>query len=179
MNEGLIPRRYARALYKHAQEHQCTPQVYADTQRLEEAFASHPALAKALGNPALKAADKESLLVAAAGEQASKAILRFINLVILNRREEFFRAAMLDFQEIYRQENGIARVTITTATSLCDDIVDRIKNLLHKQLDKKLEFVYEINPSLIGGFILRVESMQLDASIQNELKKLRVKLLNK
>ncbi|MBQ8565331.1 MAG: F0F1 ATP synthase subunit delta [Bacteroidaceae bacterium] len=179
MNEGLIPRRYAKALYKYAQEQQCTQQVYADSQRLEEAFATHPALTKALGNPALSATEKEQLLVAAAGTDAGKAILRFINLVILNHRETYFRAAMLDFQEVYRKENNIARVTITTATTMNDDIVARIKNLLKTQLDKELEFVYVTDPALIGGFILRVESMQLDASIQNELKKLRVKLLNK
>ncbi len=179
MNEGLIPRRYAKALYKYAQEQQCTQQVYADSQRLEEAFATHPALTKALGNPALSANEKEQLLVAAAGTDAGKAILRFINLVILNHRETYFRAAMLDFQEVYRKENNIARVTITTATTMNDDIVARIKNLLKTQLDKELEFVYVTDPALIGGFILRVESMQLDASIQNELKKLRVKLLNK
>lgn len=179
MNEGLIPRRYAKALYKYAQEHQCTQQVYNDTQRLEEAFATHPALTKALGNPAINAAEKEQLLITAAGNEAGKAILRFINLVILNRREEFLRAALLAFQDIYRHENGIARVTIVTATELSDDIMNRIKGLLKEQLKKELEFVYEIDASLIGGFILRVESMQLDASIQNELKKLRIKLLNK
>lgn len=179
MNEGLIPRRYAKALYKYAQEQQCTQQVYADTQRLEEAFATHPALTKALGNPALSATEKEQLLIAAAGKDAGKAILRFINLVILNHRETFFRAAMLDYQDVYRKENNIARVTIITASAVSDEIVARIKSLLKSQLDKELEFVYEIDPSLIGGFILRVESMQLDASIQNELKKLRVKLLNK
>ena len=57
--------------------------------------------------------------------------------------------------------------------------MERIKGLLMKQLNKQLEFVYKIDPTLIGGFVLRVDSMQLDASIQNELKKLRVKLLNK
>ena len=86
---------------------------------------------------------------------------------------------MLDYQDVYRKENNIARVTIITASAVSDEIVARIKSLLKSKLDKELEFVYEIDPSLIGGFILRVESMQLDASIQNELKKLRVKLLNK
>lgn len=179
MNEGLIPRRYAKALYKYAQEHQCTQQVYADSQRLEEAFATHPALSKALSNPALSVKEKEQLLVAAAGTDAGTAILRFINLVILNHREAYFRAAMLDYQEVYRKENNMARVTITTAAPVSDEIVTRIKNLLKTQLDKELEFVYLTDPALIGGFVLRVESMQLDASIQNELKKLRVKLLNK
>lgn len=179
MNEGLIPRRYAKALYKYAQEHHCTQQLYNDTQRIEEVFATHPALTKAMGNPAISTTEKEQLLVMAAGSEANNAILRFINLVILNRRESFFRATMLAYQDIYRQENNIARVTIITTTTLCDDMIERIKGLLKKQLNKELEFVYQIDPSLIGGFVLRVDSMQLDASIQNELKKLRVKLLNK
>ncbi len=179
MNEGLIPRRYAKALYKYAQEQQCAMQVYADAQQLEETFATHPALSKALANPALSTGEKEQLLVSAAGSEAQKAILRFINLVILNHREEFFRASMLAYQDIYRQEKGIARVTITTASTMSDEIIARIKSLLKAQLNKELEFVYETDPSIIGGFVLRVESMQLDASIQNELNKLRIKLLNK
>ena len=179
MNEGLIPRRYAKALYKYAQEHNCTQQIYIDTQRIEEVFATHPALTKAMGNPSLSTSQKEELLAMAAGSEAHNAILRFINLVILNHREDFFRTTMLAYQDIYRQENNIARVTIVTATTLSDDIIERIKNLLKQQLNKELEFIYEIDPNLIGGFVLRVESMQLDASIQNELKKLRVKLLNK
>ena len=46
MKEGLIPRRYAKALYKYAQEHQCTQQVYTDAQRIEEVFATHPTLSR-------------------------------------------------------------------------------------------------------------------------------------
>lgn len=179
MNEGLIPHRYAKALYKYAQEHNCTQQVYDDTQTIEKAFATYPALSKSLGNPAVPTTGKEQLLTTAAGEKAGEGILRFIKLVLHNRRETLFRAMMLSYQEIFRQENGIARVTIVTATEMAGNIVERIKELLKTQLDKKLEFVYETDPSLIGGFILRVESMQLDASIRNELKQMRVKLLNK
>ena len=113
------------------------------------------------------------------GENADKGILRFFRLVTLNRRETYLRAMALSYQEIYRQENGISRVTIVTASQLDEAIVNRIKKLLMSRSEKKLEFVYETDSSLIGGFILRVESMQLDASIQNELKQMRVKLLNK
>ncbi len=179
MNEGLIPRRYAKALYKYAQEHNCTEEVYINAQSLEAVFASHPDLSKALGNPAISAQEKEQLLTTATGENANDGILRFIHLVILNHRETSFRATMLAYQDIYRQKNDIARVTIVTASELATDIIERIKALLKAKLNKKLEYIYQTDPSLIGGFILRVESMQLDASIQNELKQLRVKLLNK
>ena len=67
---------------------------------------------------------------------------------------------------------------IITAVALDKEVLDRIGDLMKKQTDKTLEFVYEIDPSIIGGFILRVDSMQLDASVNSELKKLRLKLLN-
>ena len=129
--------------------------------------------------PALQTAEKVHLRKTAVGENADRGILRFFRLVTLNRRETYLRAMALSYQEIYRQENGISRVTIVTASQLDEAIVNRIKKLLMSRSEKKLEFVYETDSSLIGGFILRVESMQLDASIQNELKQMRVKLLNK
>ncbi len=178
MNEGLIPSRYAKALYKYTQEHHVSAEIYEEMKRLDSAFATHPELSKALGNPALSAADKERLLSSAVGEKGNKHLLRFIQLLIKNRRETFVRAIALAYQDIYRKANQIARVTITTATELGSEVLERIGEVMKKQTDKKLEFIYVVNPELIGGFVLQVDSMQLDASVNNELKKLRLKLLN-
>ena len=167
MNEGLIPSRYAKALYKYAQEHHVAAPIYEEMKRLD-----------ALSNPALSAADKVRVLSSAFGEKPDDYLLRFVQLVIRNRRETFARAIALAYQDIYRRANHIARVTITTAVALDKEVLDRIGDLMKKQTDKTLEFVYEIDPSIIGGFILRVDSMQLDASVNSELKKLRLKLLN-
>lgn len=178
MNEGLIPSRYAKALYKYAQEHHVAAPIYEEMKRLDAAFATHTELSKALSNPALSAADKVRALSSAFGEKPDDYLLRFVQLVIRNRRETFARAIALAYQDIYRRANHIARVTITTAVALDKEVLDRIGDLMKKQTDKTLEFVYEIDPSIIGGFILRVDSMQLDASVNSELKKLRLKLLN-
>lgn len=178
MNEGLIPSRYAKALYKYAQEHGVATPIYEEMKRLDGSFAAHPALAKALGNPALSQADKVRVLSSAFGEKPDDYLLRFVRLVIKNRREMFARAIALAYQDIYRRANDIARVTITTATVLDQKVLDRIGGIMKKQTDKKLEFIYRVDPAIIGGFVLQVDSMQLDASINNELKKLRLKLLN-
>lgn len=178
MNEGLIPSRYAKALYKYAQEHHVAAPIYEEMKRLDAAFATHTELSKALSNPALSAADKVRVLSSAFGEKPDDYLLRFVQLVIRNRRETFARAIALAYQDIYRRANHIARVTITTAVALDKEVLDRIGDLMKKQTDKTLEFVYEIDPSIIGGFILRVDSMQLEASVNSELKKLRLKLLN-
>ena len=137
--------------------------IYEEMKRLDAAFATHTELSKALSNPALSAADKVRVLSSAFGEKPDDYLLRFVQLVIRNRRETFARAIALAYQDIYRRANHIARVTIITAVALDKEVLDRIGDLMKKQTDKTLEFVYEIDPSIIGGFILRVDSMQLDA----------------
>ncbi|MFR0836096.1 MAG: F0F1 ATP synthase subunit delta [Barnesiella sp.] len=178
MNEGLIPSRYAKALYKFATEKGSAQKVYNELGDLVNSFSTHPALGKAMGNPALPARDKEQLLATAMGGNPDDSLLRFVRLVIRNRRESFMRAIALTYQSIYRDANNIARITVVTAVTLGNEVLDKIKALMQSKTDKTLEFVYVTDPSIIGGFILKVDSMQLDASVNNELKKLRLKLIN-
>ena len=76
MNEGLIPSRYAKALYKYAQEHHVAAPIYEEMKRLDAAFATHTELSKALSNPALSAADKVRVLSSAFGEKPDDYLLR-------------------------------------------------------------------------------------------------------
>lgn len=82
------------------------------------------------------------------------------------------------YQKLYRQAYNIAQVKIITAAKLSEDVISRIKQLMQQKSDQTIEFVHEIKPSIIGGFILQCDSQQLDASVSNELKLLRLKLLN-
>ena len=59
MDEGLISRRYAKALLKFAQDRGTTDQIYEEVKKFEENFVSHPELQKALLNPVLSAKDRE------------------------------------------------------------------------------------------------------------------------
>lgn len=63
MDEGLISRRYAKALLKFAQDRGTTDQIYEEVKKFEENFVSHPELQKALLNPVLSAKDKEKSLL--------------------------------------------------------------------------------------------------------------------
>ena len=154
MNEGLIPNRYAKALYKYAREHGVTEVIYEEMKRLDDAFKAHPEFSKVLGNPALSPSDKVRVLSSVFGEKPDDYLLRFVQLVIKNRRETFVRSIGLAYQDIYRRAKHIARVTITTETDLNKEALGRIGDLMKKQTDKTMEFVYEIEPNLIGGFIL-------------------------
>lgn len=179
MNEGLIPGRYAKALYKYALEQGESDAVYIQMQNLAESYASAPALKKAVENPFLPLADKEKVLMAACGAKRGGCIAKFINLVIGHNRENFMRDIALAYQRIYRQAGGIAQVEIVTASKLGVNNVKKIVKVVERLLvGKKIEQTERVDESLIGGFVVRVDSLLLDASIKNQLKKMRLKLLS-
>mgnify|MGYP001196954447 CR=1 FL=1 len=149
MNEGLIPSRYAKALYKYAQEHHVAAPIYEEMKRLDAAFATHTELSKALSNPALSAADKVRVLSSAFGEKPDDYLLRFVQLVIRNRRETFARAIALAYQDIYRRANHIARVTIITAVAL-----DSIRKKFFKRFSQVIILIPYLLSTVIISYIV-------------------------
>lgn len=180
MNDGLIPNRYAKALYKYALEQGVSEMVYLQMKRLSESYEAVPELKKMVDNPFLPVADREKVLLTAAGAEKNECLDQFILLVIKNNRESFMREIALAYGEIYREANNIAQVNITTAIELPEDKLSQIIEVVKHELNgKTIEKTVSVDPDLVGGFTVKVDSMLLDASIKNELKKLRLKLLKR
>ncbi len=176
MNEGLIARRYALAMLKVARRFDAAGEVYQKMKIFEQNYISHPDLHKALMNPVLSPQDKEQLLTTAIGIDPGKLYIRGIRLLIRNHREMYIRSICLMYQKLYRKAYHIGQVKIITAMPLEEPVLDRIKKLVTDRTSREIEFVERIDPSIIGGFILRVNSMQLDMSISGELKKVKKQL---
>lgn len=179
MNDGLIPNRYAKALFKLSQERGDTALVYNEMKQLDVAYSNEAALKKAVNNPFLPVADKLKLLCAASGAELDGTSAKFMELVIKNNRIDFMRAIALAFMKQYRELNGIAKVEVVTATALGDDEIKEILDVVKSQLgNKTIELTKSVNPDLIGGFMVDVDSRVLDASVKSQLEKLRLKLLS-
>lgn len=176
MNEGLIARRYATAILKVAQAHGAAGEVYEKMKLFEQNYVSHPDLQKALLNPVLSPRDKEDLLTTAIGIEPGRFYVRGIRLLIHNHREMYIRQIGLMYQRLYRQAYHIGRVKIIMATQLSEDAIDRIKKLVTDRTSNTIEFVERVDPSIIGGFILRVNSKQLDLSVSRGLRDFKMKL---
>lgn len=178
MNDGLIPQRYAKALYKLAEQHNDTSEVYEEMKTLANSFADNPGLQKILSNPFVKRDDKAKLLITAAGENVEADYRSFVELIIKRERTAFAHMIALAYCDLYRKANEIARVRIVTASRLDDDQMQKLRDVVTKAFPShKLEFSYDVNPDLIGGFVIDVDGQRLDASISNEIEQLRLNLL--
>ena len=179
MDNGLIPHRYARALYKFALEHGSAGTVYEEMKQVIASFQTDPRLSKVLANPFVGNSEKYELLKAAAGEKVENDFLGFVKMILENRREEYALKMALAYRDIYRKANKISQVKIITAVRLPEAEMNRLRTLVSDSFkDTKLEFSEQINPDIIGGFIIDVDDSRMDASISNELEQLRLNLLS-
>ena len=158
MDNGLIPRRYAKALYKFALEHEATRRVYDEMKQVIASF-------------------KETLLREAAGTQAENDYLGFVKLILDNRREEYAYAMAMAYRDIYRTANNISQVHIATAAKLPEGDMERLKKMVADSFKSQtLEYTTSVEPDLIGGFVIDVDDARLDASLSSELEQLRITL---
>lgn len=177
MSDGLIPRRYAKALYKLAVENGDADQIYAQLKRLNFRYTAIDELKRVVLNPYIPDEEKGRVMLEAAGAKPGSSLDKFILLVIRNNRAGFLRKIALSYVNLYRAEHNIAKVEIATASELPTKEVDAIVDVVKQRLgDMALEVEQTVKPDLIGGFTVKIDDILLDASIKNELKTLRLKL---
>lgn len=181
MNQGLIPHRYAKALFKFATERGSAQRMYQLMQSLSKAFVSQPELERAVTNPFVNDDDKMSLLVTASeANDNDNGFVDFVKLLIVNKRIDMIRLMAIAYEDIYRRANNIYRVNVISASQMNSKDEQRLKQLVQDHLKgAMMEYTTSIDPDIIGGFVVNIDSERLDASIKNELKQLRQKLLSK
>lgn len=182
MDLGLIPRRYAKALYEVGEERSDNERLYALMGDLAAAFAHNSGLAEAVANPFVADADKTALLTAAVygrGTATDATYTDFLKLLAENGRMDMARDIANAFVALYREKHSIYRVEIKSAAPLADAERKRLESIISKHIGEgTVEYSYSVDPALIGGFTVTINSERLDASVSSQLKKLRLELVN-
>lgn len=176
MDIGVISVRYARALLKCATELKMQQQVYHEMQTLTQSYIQVPQLRFTIDNPMLAKEKKEMLLNTAAGGNISDLTKRFIALVLNEGRESTINFMAASYLTLYRKQNNIIRGRLITAVPVTTQIEKRMRQKVESRTKGNVEFLTEVNPEIIGGYILEYDTYRLDASIQNQLRSILTKL---
>ena len=181
MDTGKVSTRYAKAAYEYAADRGEDERLYREMKMLEEQFAAFPALSRVMENPTLGAEEKIKLLVTAAGIEVSDSFRQVMALVIDHHRESYARSIALLYQEYYRKSKGLTIAWLTLAEEAPAGLKEKIYSLLSERIETKVDIEVRTDKSIIGGFVLQVESSQLDASVKSSLNRLKRSLaeLNK
>ena len=176
MNEGLISKRYAKALYDHAYDLGEETILYHRMQLLVEVAQRMPDLKASIKSPMIPIEVKINLLKTATGKHAEQSYLDFIDLVVANHRTDSIIMIALSYQLIYRKMKHISVVHLVSARKLPHAAIERIRHFTEKKTNGKVEFSNHIDPSLVGGFIYQLNDLQIDASVKGQLDRISRRL---
>ena len=139
---------------------------------------TQPRLKELLSSPVVKSKEKRVLLDKIFVDQFNKLTIDFLHLVLENNREVFLPEMCLNFQTQYSKRTGIKSAHLTTAVELDAVQLKQFNEFIQVHFGSKAEVLTKVDDTLLGGFVLRVEDHQLDASVSTQLKKLKRELVN-
>ncbi len=169
MDFGVISVRYARALLKSATTMKCDTEVYADMQTLAASYIKVPQLRFTIDNPMLVKDQKQKLLETACGNKPTELTKRFLQLVLDEGREKTLQLMANSFVALYRQQKNITRGRLITATAVSPETETKMKRMVETKTQGTVEFQTEVDPEIIGGFILEYDTYRMDASVKTKL----------
>ncbi len=168
--------RYARALLKSAADNKLEAKVYQDMMTLANSFIEVPALRQTIDNPMLSKEKKEALLVVATGEVPSNLTKSFLQLVLKEDRENMIQFMANSYITLYRKQNNIIRGKLTTAAKVSSETEKKMRQLVESKTNGIVEFETEVNPGIVGGFILEYDTFRMDASVKSKLNTILTQL---
>ena len=106
-------------------------------------------------------------------EDADERFLNFLELLAERHRMPAIFRIRRAYDALWREENKLLPVTVTSAVELDEGLVEGLGKRIEEQTGKKVELTSQVDPDVLGGLVLQVGNMVLDASIRNRLEQLR------
>jgi ATP synthase F1 delta subunit len=163
---------YARALFEVAKEHDRLDEIRDELDQFVAALNDHRQMAVFFFSPYFSTDEKKNALERAV-EDADPFLMNFLEaLVERNRMPVIFRIRA-EYEQLWDEEKKLLPVQITSAIPLDEKTVQSIGDRISEQTGQKVELSSSVDPDLIGGLVLRVGNVILDASIRSRLNQLR------
>ncbi|MBR5037929.1 MAG: F0F1 ATP synthase subunit delta [Prevotella sp.] len=176
MDIGVISVRYARALLKSATDAKIEDAVYTEMQQLAKSYVEVPQLRFTIDNPMLSKDKKEALLLTAVGEKPSDLTKTFIQLVLKEDRERVMQFIANSYVTLYRQQKNVIRGRLITAAAVSPATEQKMRQMVEGKTNGTVEFESEVDPDIIGGFILEYDTYRMDASVKTKLNSILTQL---
>jgi len=165
--------RYAKAILSLAKEKGAEKKVNEDMQLIADTIANSNELQVMLKSPVTKLADKKKVLEALFANKVHKITLHLFNVLTENKRLDILEDVAKQYMFLYDKSKNKQVATVTTAVPLTKDLQEKVIAKIIALTGHNASIENQVDPSILGGFILRIGDMQYDASISNHFNELR------
>lgn len=178
MIDKRIVTRYAAALFNSAKEADVIDLVESDLGLVTYTFESIPDLEQAIISPLIPADKKREIVTGVFSGKIHEATLFYLYLLIDNRREDVIGQTESEYIRLANDARGIVAAEVTSAVELTEDESVKLKAKLAQQTGKRVEISVTVDPSIIGGLIVRIGDTVMDGSIAGHLRTIKDNFIN-
>ena len=176
MNLAKIAVRYATALLESAEAQSAVDSVKADLSDLKTLYTDSVEFKSLIHSPTIQLAEKEKMILETF-KNVNGLTLTFLRLLVRKNRLDLLLDCVSEFERLIDLKSGIVHAVAISAESLSVSQLTAIKDNLESQLKKTVMLRTEIESSIIGGYVVRINDTMIDHSIKNQLAKLKESLL--
>ena len=176
MIDSRAASRYVKSLLGLAVEKNALDQVHGDMLMFSKLIDESREFTLMLQKPIIKHEKKREILEKLFKGKVHPLTMAIFDILTRKNREPLLPAIAREFHNAYNEYKGIGKATITTVIPLDAKQRSEFEKMVKELSDRKqVELVEKTDPEMIGGFVLKVGDRQIDASLKNKLKALKVK----
>lgn len=172
MSEFKVASRYAKSLIDLAHEQGNLEVVKQDMDQFVAVLYANKELQAVLKNPIMKQDKKRDILDALFAQRIHPSITAFFHIMVRKGRAGILYATAREFIREYNEVKSIVHATVISAVTLSPENLDALRKVIAGEIKAEVVLQNSVDPSLIGGFVVKVGDKQIDASIAGKLKKL-------
>ncbi len=169
--------RYARALFLLAEKEHHLEAADRDFAVIKKLVDQHPEISHLLLNSTISHAEKDDFIEKIVPQGISRLVVNLLKVLIEKRRFRELAFIQKEFHKLAEKKAGIQEVEAVTAAELSGKNAARLESILKKKLKCEIRLITRIEPEIMGGFILRFDGKEINASFKNSLDELKQKLL--
>ena len=177
MSNYQLANRYAKSIFELSQSNKNLDDVRSDVRHLRSLINESAELRNVLNSPILNSKAKGSILNEVVKDMKDE-VKGVITILVAKNRTSALAEIADRFENMYNEFHGVANATVISAVELDAKSLDKVKELLASHIEaKKIVLTNEVDPSIIGGMVVRYKDQLLDMSVSSQINKIRKELI--
>lgn len=176
MKGSRVGNRYAKALFELAVEKKLLSSIEADLQLLVNDYQKSAEFRLMMSSPVIASSVKRKIFAELYKKRLQLLTYNFIQLLFQKNREANLPDIIGSFDQLMDEHKGIIRGEVRSVAPLSPAQIKALKAHLDKLYGKDVQLEQQTDPTLLGGFIVKVQERVFDSSLRNQLNTLRTSL---
>lgn len=168
----LVGKRYASSLFEVGLELENIEEFHSQLQFIKETLISEEKLLQILEHPRIAKDEKRKLVESIFKKNISREVLNFLYVIIDKKRESSIMDIVKEYNTLFKEYKNILDIEAVTAVKMEKSSKKRLQAVLKDKFHKEVRLSNLVDPSIIGGVLLRMDEKIIDSSIKGQLREM-------